>query len=159
MSATAITKAIHGACVDLFGGEADTLVCLGMPGSMQPDVIVAVGTEVRQGVTRPTMGTGRSRERAIELDVTLSVYVPGDESAQWDAMARLEGMCDDLEDWFRAGDNCHLGVDADGSWLVRDSWVSDIAGPRNGVVHDPASGSAAGRVAEATVVITTLWRR
>ena len=37
---------------------------------------------------RPTMGTGRSRERAIEVDVTVSVFVPGDEMVQWDASKR-----------------------------------------------------------------------
>jgi hypothetical protein len=159
VSAAAITQGIYDACASLFAGECDALVCLGMPGSMQPDTIVAVATDVRQSITRPTMGTGRSRERAIEVDVTVSVFVPGDEMVQWDASKRLEGMCDRLEDWWRDGDNCHLGVDGDGGWLVRDSWVSDISGPRNGIVRDPASGFVAGRVAEATVVVTALWRR
>ena len=116
MSAAAITQAIYDVCVSLFAGECDALVCLGMPGSMQPDTIVAVATDVRQSITRPTMGTGRPRERAIEVDVTVSVFVPGDEMVQWDASRRLEGMCDRLEDWWRDGDNCHLGVDGDGGW-------------------------------------------
>lgn len=149
--------ALHAACRDVVfaattGADgAKALVSLGKPGTYQPAIIVAVGTEVRTPITRPTMGAGRSREQAAEIDVVLSVYAPGDESAQATANAAAFDLQSALETYLRTGDNHTLGG------ACRDAWVSG-ARLTPLVAYDALTEGSepapSGRIAEATVTVT-----
>lgn len=85
------------------------LVCLGDPGQYQPATIIGVATDIRMPITRPTGGTGRSRDSEVEIDVVISVLVPGGPEAQQaaiDAALQLQGL---LEAYFRTSPNETLG--------------------------------------------------
>lgn len=154
---------LFAACQTLYAGAtsgdgAPVYVCLGHPGSYQPAEFVAVGMDVRQLITRPTMGTNRSREKTAEIDVVTSVFVPGmipddvtPSGTQADALSRACALSDSLESYFRtAGNETFSGA-------CREAWVSNIAGPAMGEMYDKA-GHPIGRVAELTVTITAAIR-
>lgn len=136
-------------------GES-VLVSLGDPGQYQPATIVAVGMDVRLPIARPTAGTGRSREITAEIDVIISVYVPGGAEAQALAIGAaltLQGL---LETHLRTSPNETL------SGACRDAWVS-AAQVRNSVAYsrqdDPAVPAVAtGRVSDNTVTVTAAIR-
>jgi hypothetical protein len=128
------------------------LVSYGMPGDYQPGAIVAIAMDVRQPKTRPTMGTGRSRETAAEIDVVVSVYVGGGDEVQQTATDKCVDLCDLIEAYSRTAGNETLGG------ACRDSWVSNISGPTPSAAFDPTSGAVMGRIAEATVTYTAFIR-
>lgn len=141
----------------IFNGQtgvdgSPVLVSLGPPSTYQPQVIVAVATDVRQPKDRPTMGPGRSRETRAEIDVVVSVYVPGGDEVQQTAIDKCIDMCDLLEAYTRTAGNETLGG------VCRDHFVSNITGPTPAVFVDPSNGSPMGRVAEATVTVTAFIR-
>lgn len=152
---------LHAACVALYAGTTGTdnqpvLVTLGQPGQYQAYAIVAVGMDLRLPVTRPTMGTGRSREQEAEIDVLASVYVPGGEEAQATAIAAALDLQEQLETWLRTSPNESL------SGACRDSWVSNariepaIAWQQ---FDDPQTPPVAiGRVATNTITVTARIR-
>ena len=131
---------------------APSLASYGAPGTYQPDEIVAVMGQ-RFEVTRPTMGTGRSREEAVETDVVFSVFVPGAEEAQRAATERAYAMSLELDDHFRVAPQETLGGACREAWTTRGELVESR------VTASPKSGNVAGRVAELTVTVTTLARR
>ena len=130
-----------------------TLVSYGAPGAYQPDEIVAVG-EQRFEVTRPTMGTNRSREEAVETDVTFSVFSSGGDTAQQVATERVYAMALALDEHFRTKPNETLGG------ACRDAWVTGGDLREAKATPSPAAGSGvSGRVSELTVTVTTVARR
>jgi hypothetical protein len=99
---------LFAACKTLYAAETDSTgkkvaVSYGPPGTHQPNYIVGVAMETRQPITRPTMGTRRSRERTVEIDVIVSCYTAGadrsDPPAQQvvaDAVDHLISLLEDL---------------------------------------------------------------
>lgn len=149
-----VRAALFAACQTLYGSSRDSvggevLVSYGFPGSYQPQTIVAVGLTSRQPVTRPTLGTNRSRDKVAQVDVTISVYRAG--AAENVQQAATED-CDDLvlllEAYFRTSPNEALGG------ACRDAWVSEIDGPNLDPATQLDSGAVTGYTAEAVVTVT-----
>lgn len=141
--------------VPLYAGQVGTdktpvLVTFGPPGQYQPSGIVAI-MDTRTQITRPTLGQGRSREMAAELEITISVYTPGDESTQQVSTDCALGLLTVLETNLRLAPNERLGG------VCRDAWLSS-ANPAGSVATDPETGSPAGRVTTVDAVITVLIR-
>lgn len=156
-SGKAFRQALYAAAQALYADVRDTTdapptVVLGRPTNHQPNIIVAVGLSSQETITRPTHGTGRSRERQIELSVTISVFIPSSENDQINASDQCDDMVDQLENYLRAGENNRLGG------ACRDSFVSAIDGPTPDVVYAPQSSNATGRVSEAVVTVTGFVR-
>jgi hypothetical protein len=154
---------LFSACQTLYAAQAagdgsPVYVCLGHPGSYQPAEFVGVAMDVREPIARPTMGTNRSREKTAEIDVVISVFVPGmipddvsPSGTQVDALNRACALSDSLEAYFRVAGNETFGG------ACRESWVSNIAGPAMGELADKA-GHPIGRVAELTLTVTAAIR-
>lgn len=145
----ACTNTIYAGQVD--GGGAPVLVTYGPPGSYQANYIVAIMGS-RQPVTRPTMGTGRSREKMAEVDVVVSVFVPGTEVAQQTASEACDDLVDLLDSYFRTSPNETLG----GACV--EAWVSNVDGPTPDLVTNPETKAVMGRVAESIVTVTARIR-
>lgn len=132
--------------------DAPPLVSLGVPATYQPNIIIAVGLSTQESVTRPTMGTNRSRERQVDIGVTISVYVPSSENDQQVAMDKCDELIDLLEAYVRTSPNEKF------NGACRDSWVSAIDGPNPDVATHPQSNQVTGRIAEAVVTVTGYCR-
>ncbi len=146
--------AVKSALVALMNAlwDAPTLVTYGAPGSYLPDEIVAVMGQ-RIEVTRPTMGTNRSREETVETDVTFSVFMPGADEAQRDATERAYTMALQLDERLRSAPNEALSGACRDAWTVRGELVESR------YTSSPGGGSVSGRLAELTVVVVTVARR
>jgi hypothetical protein len=129
---------------------APVLVSFGPPGEYQPSAIVAI-MDCHGEIERPTLGTNRSREMAAAIEVTISVYTPGDESAQQVSLTKACELLDTLEDNLRLSPNERLGG------ACRDAWISS-ANPKGSVAMDPELDSVAGRVTDIEATITALIR-
>jgi len=125
-------------------------VCLGEPGQYAPATIIAIATDVRMPITRPTAGTGRSREIQADIDIVISALVPGGPEAQQtaiDAALQLQGL---LETYFRTSPNETLGG------ACREAFVS-TAQLQSYIGYQQASQGEPypiGRVAANTVTVT-----
>lgn len=134
------------------------LALFGMPDQYQPQAMVAVlGAGGQHGVTRPTMGTNRSRELQIEIEVMFSVYVPGGQEAHGTCMTAIDTMIRQFEDYLRTSPNEKLGG------ACYDSWVSDIGALAPTIAYDPDSVQAGqpvptGRVVETSTLVTAKIR-
>ena len=126
----------------------DTLAAYGVPGSYQPNEIAAVRDQ-RFETSRPTMGQ-RTREDAVETDITFSVFVPGDD--QRTATERAFEMAAALDEHLRTSPNETLGGATRDAWVGAGELVESKATP-------PTGTGVTGRVAELTVILTTLARR
>ena len=104
-------------------------------------------------VTRPTMGTNRSREETVETDVTFSVFMPGADEAQRDATERAYAMALQLDERLRSAPNEALSGACRDAWTVRGELVESR------YTSSPGGGSVSGRLAELTVVVVTVARR
>jgi hypothetical protein len=100
--------ALYTALQGLFPGSAGWFVSAGDPGEYQPDLIVAM-MGIRSPITRPTMGTNRSRDKRIEIDVVVSVYMHGGIEAQQPAMQAAWSAADQIEAYIRTSPNEKLG--------------------------------------------------
>ena len=140
--------AVKSALVALMNAlwDAPTLVTYGAPGSYLPDEIAAVMGQ-RIEVTRPTMGTNRSREE------TVSVFMPGADEAQRDATERAYAMALQLDERLRSAPNEALSGACRDAWTVRGELVESR------YTSSPGGGSVSGRLAELTVVVVTVARR
>ena len=158
-SLKATRAALFAACKDtIFAGQVDgtgkpVLVTLGKPGSYQANYIVAVAMGTRQPITRPTMGTGRSREKEVEILVTISTYVQGKpDVAQPSALDACDDLTDLLEAFFRTSPNEALGG------ACREAWVSNIDGPVADRIVNPETKAVTGYAAESFVSVTARIR-
>lgn len=129
-------------CTTLY--PAPVLVTLGDPGNYQPDIIVAI-VGGQTPVARPTMGTGRSREKTCAVEVVISVYVPGGDPSQQSALVIAEAMADALEAYLRVAGQETLG----GS--CREAWVTNNVLAMSNVVS--GDGIQTGTAAEITVTV------
>lgn len=127
------------------------LVSYGLPGSYQPNVIVAV-MDARIGIERPVMSQARPREEISEIDVVMSVWQGGTETVQQSATEQAFTMLGQFTDYFKTSPNEKLGVAS-----IRESWVSSYELAES-VSYDAESGAPTGRVAEITAVVTVKAR-
>lgn len=148
-SAAGVMDALFVACQQLYA-DAGALVTFGQPGGEYlPDLIVAI-MECRTPVTRPTQGPARSREKAAEVDIVFSVFVPGGPEAAQPANTAAWAAADQLETWLRTDPNQRLGG------ACRDSWVSTcVATPDIGWDHVDGIDAPipAGRVVAVTATV------
>jgi hypothetical protein len=134
------------------------LALFGMPDQYQPQCMVAVlGAGGQRGVTRPTMGTNRSRELMIEIEVMFSVYVEGGQEAHATCMTTMAALIRLFEEYMRTSPNEKLGG------ACYDSWVSDVGALAPTIAYDPDSVQAGqpvptGRVVETSTVVTAKIR-
>lgn len=150
-------SALYAALKEMFAdakdeGGAPLYVSYGLPGSYQPDQIVAV-MNTRRPVEAATMGTNRSRRSAAEIDVAFSVYVPGggDPDSAYVTQQVASDKCDDLVDvllnYLRTGTNLTLGG------TCREATVTNVNGP----IPTPVTGennAVTGRAADSIVTVT-----
>lgn len=148
-SAPGVKSALKSVLEGLF--PAPTLVSYGAPGQYQPDEIVGVLNQ-RTAVSRPTMGTARSREEVVETDVVFSIFAPGDETQQVVATERAYAMGEALADHFRTKPNETL------SGACREAWVSGHSLLEARVVSPDDNTTVLGRTAELTVTVTSYAR-
>lgn len=137
------------------------VACEGQPGSYQPDIIIAVGYDgtssgITQAITRPTMGTNRSREIAVEIKVTISVFVAGADVAATTARRALNALSEPIAIYFRTAPQETLTVN--GVQSCREAYLSNIDGPHLSVATDPTDGAVIGRFADSTLTITAFIR-
>lgn len=146
--------AVKAALIDLFRTlYPDAYASYGMPGAYQPDEIAAVLNQ-RFEMTRPTYGTGRSREESVETDVVFSVLVPGGEEAQQAATERAYAMALALDEHFRTKPQETLGNSC------RDAWITEGELSEDKSVPDPRTGEGVvGRIANVTVILSSVHRR
>lgn len=152
-SIKAARAALFTACQSIYAAKSDSLgapvlVTYGLPGNYQPENIVAVGISTSGDVTRPTMTTARSRNKAAQVDVTISVYRGGTESVQQAAIEDCDDLVDLLETYFRTSPNDRLGGAA------YDAWVSAVNGPNLSPAFHAESGAVVGYVAEAVCTVS-----
>ena len=154
-SIAGVLDAMLASFTTIYAGSVGTdsepvLVSFGDPGQYQPSAIVAIMDTTTQ-ISRPTLGTNRSREMAAEVSVIISVYTPGDESAQQLSTDCAFGLLTVLEGSLRASPGERFGG------ASRDAWVSK-ADPVATVATDPESGAPTGRVTEIHAIVTALIR-
>lgn len=154
-SIAGVLDALYSSFATIFAGSVGpdgqpVLVSFGDPGQYQPSAIVAIMDTTTQ-ISRPTLGTNRSREMAADVSIIISVYTPGDESAQQVSTDAAFALLTVLEQNLRTSPNERLGG------ASRDAWVSK-ADPIATVAVDPASNLPTGRVTEIHVTVTALVR-
>lgn len=147
-SVAAVRAALLSACESLYASEKDTggapvLVCLGPPGSYQPDYLVLVAVETRQPSTRLAMGVN---QHEAEIDTVFSCYVPGDENAASTAADACDHLTDALDAYVKA--NKELGG------ACMDATVTNIVGPSLETIEHPESHGVTGRLANSVVTVT-----
>jgi hypothetical protein len=149
--------ALYAACSGtVYAGVAGAdgnpvLVVRAGPGQYQPAAIVAVASEIRAPITRPTNGTGRSRDTTAEVDVIMSVYVSGGEEAQDAADAAAWDLLSRLEAYLRASPNETLGSTCYDSWVAGSTLIPEVAWQ---TFDDPNMPPViAGRIAELTATV------
>jgi hypothetical protein len=129
---------------------APVLVTFGPPGQYEPSAIVAIQKAAGQ-ITRPTMGTNRSREMAADIDIWISVFTSGDETAQQVSTDCAFDLLTLLEQNLRTAPNERFGG------VCRDATISG-ADPEFTVAVDPATGNPAGRVTDIHATLSALIR-
>lgn len=139
------------------GDGTPVYVSYGQPGQYEPQSIVAVMDVQGSQVTRPTLGTNRSRELQADMTVMFSVYTPGGNEAHKTSLDAVAVLIRLLEESIRLSPAEKLGG------ACYDSWVSAVQSIVGTVVYDPdsvAAGAPAptGRVVEATVTVTAKIR-
>jgi hypothetical protein len=149
------------ACTTLYASTKGTddfpvLISFGPPGKYQPNVIVAVGMDIRMPIARPTISTNRSREMASEIDIVFSVFVPGDEDSMPIATAAAFSLFSQLETYLRVSPNEGLGGACRDSWLSIASLVPRVAYQSNTDPNVPPV--PVGRVVSLTATLTALIR-
>jgi hypothetical protein len=161
-SVAATIDGLYAAVSELYGATvtsdgAPVLVTVGPPGQYQPFGLVAVATQSRLPVTRPTMGTGRSREITAEVDSIISIYVPGGDEAAQPAIDQATELLRMLEDYFRTAPNETLNGGCREAFVSGSSMTTSVAYQ---TFDDPTAAPVpTGRVAEITVTVTAYIRR
>jgi hypothetical protein len=155
-SITGTWDALYAATQNLFPASANnsTLVSPGDPGDYQPDIIIAV-MGIRAPVTQPTMGTNRSRDERIEIDVVVSAYVHGGPEAQQPANQAAWAASDTIVAYFRTSPNEKLGGACYNSFVSNRVLTPAIAWEHVDGFDDPVPS---GRTADVAVTVTA-WIR
>lgn len=151
-SVTGSWDALLAALQTLFPDPA--VVTSGDPGEYTADLIVTL-LELRAPVTRPTSGTGRSRDKTVEIDVLFSQYVAGGDEAQQPANQGAWAAADQLEAYLRVQGNERLGGNCYDAWVANTDlrpytvWVNEDG------LQQPVP---AGRAADVTSTVTVRVR-
>lgn len=87
----------------------DVLVCPGAPGTFLPDEIIAV-TQMEAQFDFATLGTNRSREVTMTVDVVFSCLFQGDGSMELPAQTRAMDLISRIEESVRLNDSTLGGV-------------------------------------------------
>ena len=101
-AASALKDAFVSAARTLWAGT-DVQVAFGHPGQTQTDDIVAFG-RVTSSQEVATMGTNRSREETLTLDVVISIFRGGGPEMEAIASARGYALLGELEEFARKTD-------------------------------------------------------
>ena len=145
--------ALYAALGTLFADQ-NQLVCQGDPGNYEPDLIVAM-MALRSPITQPTAGPNRSRDKRIEIDLTISSYVHGGPEAQAPAVQAAWDATDAIEAYLRTGSNVTLGGACYNAYLDVANMTPSIAWE---TVEGFDSPVPVGRVAEIAAVVK-VWIR
>lgn len=108
----AFKRALFELIRDLLGeapDTADVLVAPGMPGTFQPDEIVSV-TRLQVEHDFATMGTNRSREETLRVDVVFSCLFGGGGEQELPAQERAFELLGHIEQHIRMNDVTLGGV-------------------------------------------------
>lgn len=154
MSGTAVTTVRAGlfaALGTLF--PAPTLVIYGPPGEDQENEIVAVMGS-KTPITRPTMGTSRSREEITETEIVFDVYQGGGPEVMQTVTERAYAMAGQLGDYLATSPQERLGSVVSTPY---DSWVSDLEDTVS-IAYNAQSGAATGRRCELRATVTSKSR-
>jgi hypothetical protein len=148
----ALLTAIQG----LFPASANnsTLVSPGDPGDYQPDLIIAL-MGVKGPITQTTMGTNRSRDKRINIEVVISKYVHGGPEAQQPANQAAWAAADIIEAYFRTSPNEKLGGACYNSYVEVTDMTPAISWEAVDGLPDPVPS---GRTAEIAMTVTA-WIR
>lgn len=104
--ALAFKEAFYNAAKQLMAetqGTESVYVVFGHPATVDPDEIISFGF-VGAGQEKATMGTNRSREETLTLDVQISVVMGGAEEAEIGASRRCYELLRMLEYFVRVTD-------------------------------------------------------
>ena len=147
--------ALFAALQGLFPTSANqsTLVSAGDPGEYQPDLIIAL-MGLKGPITQPTMGTNRSRDKHIQIDLIVSSYVHGGVEAQQLANENAWAAMDQIETYLRASPNEKLGGACYNSFVEVTDMVPSVSWERG----DGGEPAPAGRIADITAIVTA-WIR
>jgi len=108
--APAFKLAVYEAARALWAeSDPDVLVSFGHPGQSQPDDIVGL-MDIRSQQDPATIGSNRSREEILELDVLVSIYRGGGPEAEIACTARGYELLGALEVLVRSTDTTLGGV-------------------------------------------------
>ena len=103
-AAPAFKKAMHQAAVTLWRiSDPNVLVSFGHPGIAKPDDIVGF-MDIRSNQEPATLGTNRSREETLELDVLFSIYRGGGAEQEVVCSDRAYYLLGQLENFVRTTD-------------------------------------------------------
>ncbi|WP_160665340.1 hypothetical protein [Pseudarthrobacter sp. ATCC 49987] len=108
----AFKKAFYRATADLFAGGVDTehvYVVFGQPSTYAPDDIVSFG-RLSSGQETATIGTNRSREETLSLEVTVSCFRGGGEEAEIETAERAYELLRRIEHHVRMEDTTLGGI-------------------------------------------------
>ena len=108
----AFKKAFYTAVKELFAGAPDTehvYVVFGQPANYEPDDIVAFG-RLTAGQDAATLGTNRSREETLTIDVTVSCFRGGAEDAEIFTADRAYELLRRIEHYARIEDTTLGGI-------------------------------------------------
>lgn len=108
----AFKKAFHAGIRDLFAEDPETehvYVVYGQPTNYEPDDIVSLG-RLTAGQETATLGTNRSREETLTLDVTVSCFQGGNEDAEIATAERAYDLLRRIEHHVRITDTTLGGV-------------------------------------------------
>lgn len=104
--ALAFKEAFYNAAKELMAEDPETesvYVVFGQPATIDPDEIISFGS-VGAGQEKATLGTNRSREETLTLDVQISVVRGGEEEAEILASRRCYELLRKLEYYVRVTD-------------------------------------------------------
>lgn len=147
-AAPLVKAALVSTLTTLYDGE-NVHVSYGIPGTYQPDDLVAVMGS-RTVNNRGPMSTGRLRDETVETIVLFSCQRNGDYTQQQVATERAFELLDMLQDYLRTGSQITL------TDTTREARVTEHE--LDEVVAQNQQGAVIGRRAIVAAVITTVTR-
>jgi hypothetical protein len=138
-------KALYNATKQLLAEDPETVeasVNPGLPGTFDaPDLLVFGKVSMSQSVA--TMGTNRSREETLTVELTISCFLGGDEDQELPSQERAFMILGKIERYVRMTDTTLGGV-------VRQCFLTSVE--TDG--ETPAEYSAEGRAVDVTAIFT-----
>lgn len=138
-------KALYNITTQLLADDPDTadaMVCPGLPGTFDaPDLLVFGRVSMSQSPA--TMGTNRSREETLTVELTISCFMGGDEDQELPSQERAFELLGKIEYYVRMTDTTLGGV-------VRQCFLTSV--DTDG--ETPPEYSAKGRAVDVTATFT-----